>query len=136
MNRSTSATAAVFEGKRPSSRDTANPVQIMLSEKPGRRAKARSTFSTTVSMSARARCAAARWCPTRPVDPAGAVRRVRVIGSRPMKPFAARYRIATDQSRKIVFVVKDDNSVEASPWCLVRWTRASRDQGRAEPDDK
>jgi multidrug efflux system membrane fusion protein len=44
---------------------------------------------------------------------------VRVLGSAPYEglllPDAA---IATDQSRKIVFVVKDDNSVEARPVVL------------------
>ena len=45
--------------------------------------------------------------------------RVRIIGSSPYEalllPDSA---IATDQSRKIVFVVKDDNSVEAKPVVL------------------
>ena len=45
--------------------------------------------------------------------------RVRIIGSSPYEalllPDAA---IATDQSRKIVFVVKDDNTVEAKPVTL------------------
>jgi RND family efflux transporter MFP subunit len=45
--------------------------------------------------------------------------RVRIIGSSPYEalllPDAA---IATDQSRKIVFVVKDDNTVEAKPVVL------------------
>ena len=45
--------------------------------------------------------------------------RVRIIGSAPYEalllPDTA---IATDQSRKIVFVVKDDNTVEAKPVTL------------------
>ena len=45
--------------------------------------------------------------------------RVRLIGSSPYEalllPDTA---IATDQSRKIVFVVKDDNTVEAKPVTL------------------
>ena len=104
-----------FEGKRPSSRDTANPVQVTLTgeTKPSHEGKMnfidnRLDFSTATLRS-------------RAVIPnqdlsilPGQFGRVRLIGSSPYEalllPDTA---IATDQSRKIVFVVKDDNTVEA-----------------------
>ena len=49
-----------FEGKRPSSRETPNPVQVTLTAKPGRRMTAPWISSTTGSISPPGRCAAAR----------------------------------------------------------------------------
>ena len=49
-----------FEGKRPSSRDTANPVQVTLTGETNRRMTARWISSTIVSIFRPARCAAAR----------------------------------------------------------------------------
>jgi membrane fusion protein, multidrug efflux system len=109
-----------FEGKRPSSRDTPNPVQITLTgeTKPSHEGKMdfldnRLDLSTG---SLRGRAV---------VDNhdlsilAGQFARVRVLGSAPydglLLPDTA---IATDQSRKIVFVVKDDDTVEARPVIL------------------
>src|SRR5882724_11308261 len=109
-----------FEGRRPSSRDTPNPVQVTLANetKPSHDGKVdfldnRLDLSTGTLR-------------TRAVIPnkdfsilPGQFGRVRLIGSSPYEalllPDTA---IATDQSRKIVFVVKDDNTVEAKPVTL------------------
>src|SRR4051812_33787232 len=109
-----------FEGRRPSSRDTPNPVQVALANetKPSHDGKVdfldnRLDLSTGTLR-------------TRAVIPntdlsilPGQFGRVRLIGSSPYEalllPDTA---IATDQSRKIVFVVKDDNTVEAKPVTL------------------
>jgi multidrug efflux system membrane fusion protein len=109
-----------FEGRRPSSRDTPNPVQVTLANetRPSRDGKVdfldnRLDLSTGTLR-------------TRAVIPnkdlsilPGQFGRVRLIGSSPYEalllPDTA---IATDQSRKIVFVVKDDNTVEAKPVTL------------------
>ena len=108
------------EGRRPSSRDTPNPVQVTLTgeTKPSHEGKMdfidnRLDLSTGTLRS-------------RAVIPnkdllilPGQFGRVRLIGSAPYEalllPDTA---IATDQSRKIVFVVKDDNTVEAKPVTL------------------
>jgi multidrug efflux system membrane fusion protein len=109
-----------FEGRRPSSRDTPNPVQVTLANetKPSHDGKVdfldnRLDISTGTLR-------------TRAVIPnkdlsilPGQFGRVRLIGSSPYEalllPDTA---IATDQSRKIVFVVKDDNTVEERPVTL------------------
>jgi membrane fusion protein, multidrug efflux system len=109
-----------FEGRRPSSRDTPNPVQVALANetKPSHDGKVdfldnRLDLSTGTLR-------------TRAVIPnqdlsilPGQFGRVRLIGSSPydalLLPDTA---IATDQSRKIVFVVKDDNTVEERPVTL------------------
>src|SRR4051794_32807425 len=115
-----------FEGRRPSSRDTPNPVQVALANetKPSHDGKVdfldnRLDLSTGTLR-------------TRAVIPnqdlsilPGQFGRVRLIGSSPydalLLPDTA---IATDQSRKIVFVVKDDNTVEERPV-----TRGPLDEG-------
>jgi len=109
-----------FEGRRPSSRDTPNPVQVTLANetKPSHDGKVdfldnRLDLSTGTLR-------------TRAVIPnkdlsilPGQFGRVRLVGSSPYEalllPDTA---VATDQSRKIVFVVKDDNTVEAKPVTL------------------
>src|ERR1700716_982887 len=109
-----------FEGKRPSSRETPNPVQVTLSgeTKPSREGKM-DFLDTRLDLST-------GTLRSRAVVPnkdlavlPGQFGRVRLIGSAPYEalllPDTA---IATDQSRKIVFVVKDDNTVEAKPVTL------------------
>jgi membrane fusion protein, multidrug efflux system len=109
-----------FEGKRPSSRDTPNPVQITLTGETKSLHEGKMDFLdnrldvSTGTLRGRA-----------VVDNhdlsilPGQFARVRVLGSAPYEalllPDTA---IATDQSRKIVFVVKDDNTVEARPVTL------------------
>jgi multidrug efflux system membrane fusion protein len=104
-----------FEGKRPSSRDTPNPVQVTLvgETKPSHDGKVdfldnRLDLSTG-TLRGRA------VIPNRDLSILpGQFGRVRLIGSSPYEallvPDTA---VATDQSRKIVFVVKDDDVVEA-----------------------
>lgn len=109
-----------FEGKRPSSRDTANPVQVLLAGETKPSHEGRMDFLDnrldlgTGTLRGRAL-----------VDNhdlsilPGQFARVRVLGSAPydalLLPDTA---IATDQSRKIVFVVKSDDTVEAKPVVL------------------
>jgi membrane fusion protein, multidrug efflux system len=104
-----------FEGKRPSSRDTPNPVQVALTGETSPSHEGHMDFldnqldASTGTLRSRA-----------VIDNhdlsilPGQFARVRLIGSSPYKalllPDTA---IATDQSRKIVFVVKEDNTVEA-----------------------
>ena len=88
--------------------------------RPSPRTKARWTSSTTGWMSRPARCAAARSIPNTDLSILpGQFGRVRLIGSSPYEalllPDTA---IATDQSRKIVFVVKEDDTVEVRPVVL------------------
>ncbi len=109
-----------FEGKRPSSRDTANPVQVTLTgeTKPSHEGKMDFLDNrldvSTGSLRSRA------VIPNKDLSILpGQFGRVRLIGSSPYEalllPDTA---IATDQSRKIVFVVKDDDTVEAKPVVL------------------
>src|SRR6202044_1586195 len=109
-----------FQGKRPSSRDNPNPVQVTLMDeaKPSHDGKMdfldnRLDLSTG-SLRGRA------LVPNKDFSILpGQFGRVRLIGSAPYEalllPDTA---IATDQSRKIVFVVKDDDTVEAKPVTL------------------
>lgn len=104
-----------FEGKRPSSRDTPNPVQIELTgeTKPSHEGKMDFLDNRldvgTGTLRGRA------IVPNRDLSILpGQFARVRVIGSTPYEalllPDTA---IATDQSRKIVFVVKANDTMEA-----------------------
>jgi multidrug efflux system membrane fusion protein len=104
-----------FEGKRPSSRDTANPVQVTLTgeTKPSHEGKM-DFLDNRLDVSAgtlRGRAIVPNHDLS--ILP-GQFGRVRLIGSSPYEalllPDTA---IATDQSRKIVLVVKDDDTVEA-----------------------
>lgn len=108
------------EGQRPGSRDTSNPVQVMLSGemKPSHEGKMDFLDNRLDASTATLRSRAI--IPNRDLSILpGQFGRVRIIGSAPYEalliPDAA---IATDQSRKIVFVVKEDDTVEARPVVL------------------
>ena len=109
-----------FEGKRPSSRDTPNPVQVSLvgDTKPSHDGKMDFLDNRLDVSTATLRSRAVIPNKDLSILP-GQFGRVRLIGSSPYEalllPDTA---VATDQSRKIVFVVKDDNSVEAKPVTL------------------
>ena len=103
-----------FEGKRPSSRDTANPVYVSLvgETKPSREGKMDFLDNRLDVSTATLRSRAI--IPNKDISILpGQFGRVRLIGSSPYEalllPDAA---IATDQSRKIVFVVNNENTVE------------------------
>jgi len=104
-----------FEGKRPSSRDTANPVQVTLTgeTKPSHEGKMDFLDNQLDVSTGTLRSRAIIPNHDLSILP-GQFGRVRLIGSSPYEalllPDTA---IATDQSRKIVFVVKDDDTVEA-----------------------
>jgi RND family efflux transporter MFP subunit len=109
-----------FEGKRPSSRDTPNAVQVTLTGETKPSHEGHMDFIdnrldvSTGTLRSRA------IVPNHDLSILpGQFGRVRLIGSSPYEalllPDTA---IATDQSRKIVFVVKDDNTVEAKPVTL------------------
>jgi multidrug efflux system membrane fusion protein len=104
-----------FEGKRPSSRDTPNPVQVTLTgeTKPSHEGKMDFLDNRLDKSSGTLRSRAVIPNKDLSILP-GQFGRVRLIGSLPHEalliPDTA---IATDQSRKIVFVVKDDDMVEA-----------------------
>src|SRR5580693_672641 len=109
-----------FEGKRPSSRDTANPVQVTLSgeTKPSHDGHMDFLDNRLDVSTGTLRSRAVIENHDLSILP-GQFGRVRLIGSSPYEalllPDTA---IATDQSRKIVFVVKDDDTVEAKPVIL------------------
>jgi membrane fusion protein, multidrug efflux system len=109
-----------FEGRRPSSRDTPNPVEVTLTGEAKASHEGKMDFIdnrldlSTGTLRSRA------VIPNKDLSILpGQFGRVRLIGSAPYEalllPDTA---IATDQSRKIVFVVKDDNTVEAKPVTL------------------
>jgi len=108
-----------FEGRRPSSRDTPNPVQVTLTGETKPHDGKMDFIDNRLDLST-------GTLRSRAVIPnqdlsilPGQFGRVRLIGSAPYEalllPDTA---IATDQSRKIVFVVKDDDTVEAKPVTL------------------
>ena len=109
-----------FEGRRPSSRDTPNPVQVALTgeTKPSKEGKMDFLDNRLDESTGTLRSRAIIPNKDLSILP-GQFGRVRLIGSSPYEalllPDTA---IATDQSRKIVFVVKDDNTVEAKPVTL------------------
>jgi multidrug efflux system membrane fusion protein len=109
-----------FEGRRPSSRDTPNPVQVTLTgeTKPSHDGKMDFIDNRLDNSTGTLRSRAVIPNKDFSILP-GQFGRVRLIGSAPYEalllPDTA---IATDQSRKIVFVVKDDNTVEAKPVTL------------------
>jgi RND family efflux transporter MFP subunit len=109
-----------FEGRRPSSRDTPNQVQVTLTGGTAPSHDGKMDFLdnrldlSTGTLRSRA------IIPNKDLSILpGQFGRVRLIGSAPYEalllPDTA---IATDQSRKIVFVVKDDDTVEAKPVTL------------------
>ena len=109
-----------FEGKRPSSRDNPNPVQVTLTgeAKPSHDGKMDFLDNRLDLSTGTLRGRAIVPNKDFSILP-GQFGRVRLIGSAPYEalllPDTA---IATDQSRKIVFVVKDDDTVEARPVIL------------------
>ena len=109
-----------FEGKRPSSRDAPNPVQVALTgeTKPSHEGKMDFVDNRMDISTGTLRSRAVIPNKDLSILP-GQFGRVRLIGSSPYEalliPDTA---VATDQSRKIVFVVKDDNTVEARPVVL------------------
>ena len=109
-----------FEGKRPSSRETANPVQVSLSgeTKPSHDGKMDFIDNRLDVSTGTLRGRAVIPNKDLSILP-GQFGRVRLIGSAAYEalliPDVA---IATDQTRKIVFVVKDDDTVEARPVVL------------------
>jgi RND family efflux transporter MFP subunit len=109
-----------FEGKRPSSRETANPVQVTLSgeTKPSHDGTINFLDNRLDVSTGTLRSRAVIKNTDLSILP-GQFGRVRLIGSAPYEalllPDTA---IATDQSRKIVFVVKADDTVEARPVVL------------------
>src|SRR6201991_5183903 len=109
-----------FEGKRPSSRDTPNPVQVTLTgeTKPSHEGKMDFIDNRLDVSTGTLRQRAIVPNKDYSILP-GQFGRVRLIGSAPYEalliPDTA---VATDQSRKIVFVVKEDNTVEARPVVL------------------
>jgi membrane fusion protein, multidrug efflux system len=109
-----------FEGKRPSSRDTPNPVQVTLSgeTKPSHEGTINFLDNRLDVSTGTLRSRAVIKNTDLSILP-GQFGRVRLIGSAPydtlLIPDTA---IATDQSRKIVFVVKPDDTVEARPVTL------------------
>jgi len=109
-----------FEGRRPSSRDTPNPVQVSLAgeAKPSHDGKMDFLDNRMDVSTATLRSRAIIPNKDLSILP-GQFGRVRLVGSAPYEalllPDTA---VATDQSRKIVFVVKEDNTVEARPVVL------------------
>jgi RND family efflux transporter MFP subunit len=109
-----------FEGKRPSSRENPNPVQVTLTgeTKPSHDGKVDFLDNRLDVSTGTLRVRAVIPNKDFSILP-GQFGRVRLIGSAPYEalllPDTA---IATDQSRKIVFVVKDDDTVEARPVIL------------------
>jgi membrane fusion protein, multidrug efflux system len=106
-----------FEGRRPSSRDTPNPVQVTMTgeTKPSHEGTINFLDNRLDLSTATLRSRALIKNADLSILP-GQFGRVRLIGSSPYEalliPDSA---IATDQSRKIVFVVKPDDTVEARP---------------------
>jgi multidrug efflux system membrane fusion protein len=109
-----------FEGKRPSSRDTANPVQITLANETKSSHEGKMDFLDNRMDVSTATLRSRAIVPNKDISILpGQFGRVRLIGSAPYEalllPDSA---IATDQSRKIVFVVNNENTVEVRPVIL------------------
>ena len=109
-----------FEGRRPSSRDNPNPVQITLvgETKPSHDGKMDFVDNRLDVSTGTLRGRAVVPNKDFSILP-GQFGRVRLIGSSPYEALLVPDKaVATDQSRKIVFVVKDDDTVEAKPVVL------------------
>ena len=109
-----------FEGKRPSSRDTPNPVQVALTGETKPSHEGRMDFVDNRLDVSTATLRSRAVIPNHDLSILpGQFGRVRLIGSSPYEalliPDTA---VATDQSRKIVFVVRDDDTIEARPVML------------------
>lgn len=106
-----------LEGRRPTSRDKPNPVQITL---PGETAPSRQGAMDFVDNRLDVGTGTLRGRASVPNDNLalvpGQFARIQLIGSAPYEalllPDAA---IASDQSRKVVYVLRDDDTVEARP---------------------
>jgi membrane fusion protein, multidrug efflux system len=109
-----------FEGKRPSSRDNPNPVQVALTgeTKPSHGGKVDFLDNRMDVSTGTLRGRAVIPNKDLSILP-GQFGRVRLIASAPYEALLVPDNaIATDQSRKIVFVMKEDNTVEARPVTL------------------
>jgi len=109
-----------FEGRRPSSRDTANPVHVTLANQTRPSHEGRMDFLDNRMDVSTATLRSRAIVPNKDISILpGQFARVRLIGSAPYEalllPDAA---IATDQSRKIVFVVNKEDIVEVRPVTL------------------
>ena len=109
-----------FEGKRPSSRDNPNPVEVTLTGETKPSHKGTINFLDNQLDASTGTLRGRAVIPNKDISILpGQFGRVRLIASAPYEallvPDSA---IATDQARKIVFVVKDDNTVEAKPVTL------------------
>ena len=109
-----------FEGRRPSSRDTPNPVQVALTGETKPSHEGRMDFVDNRLDVSTATLRSRAVIPNHDLSILpGQFGRVRLIGSSPYEalliPDTA---VATDQSRKIVFVVRDDDTIEARPVML------------------
>src|ERR1700716_1277092 len=127
------------EGKRPSSRDTPNPVEVTLTggTKPSHEGKMDFLDNRLDVSTGTLRSRAVIPNKDLSILP-GQFGRVRLIGSSPYEalllPDTA---TATDQSRKIVFVVKDDDTVEAKPVVLGPLAEGLRVvRGGSKPEDR
>lgn len=108
------------EGKRPSSRDNPNPVEVTLTGETKPSHKGTINFLDNQLDVSTGTLRGRAVIPNKDISILpGQFGRVRLIASAPYEallvPDSA---IATDQARKIVFVVKDDNTVEAKPVTL------------------
>lgn len=109
-----------FEGKRPSSRDTPHLVQVTLTGETGHSHEGKIDFLDNRFDVSTATLRTRAIIPNKDLSLLpGQFGRVRIIGSSPYEalliPDTA---VVTDQSRKIVFVVNEDNTVEAKPVVL------------------
>src|SRR5262245_62055375 len=109
-----------YEGRRPSSRDTANPVQITLANETKPSHDGKMDFLDNRLDVSTATLRSRAIVPNKDISILpGQLGRVRLIGSAPYEalllPDTA---IATDQSRKIVFVVNNENTVDVRPVIL------------------
>jgi len=109
-----------FAGKRPSSRETPNPVLVTLSGETSPSHEGKMDFLDNRLDLSTATLRSRAVIPNKDLSILpGQFGRVRLIGSAPYEallvPDAA---IATDQSRRIVFVVREDDTVEARPVVL------------------
>jgi multidrug efflux system membrane fusion protein len=103
-----------FEGKRPSSRDTSNPVYVTLANETKPSHEGKMDFLDNRMDVSTATLRSRAIIPNKDISILpGQFGRVRLIGSAPYEalllPDVA---VATDQSRKIVFVVNNENVVE------------------------
>jgi membrane fusion protein, multidrug efflux system len=109
-----------FEGKRPSSRDNPNPIEVSLTgeTKPSHQGKVDFLDNQLDVSTGTLRGRAVVPNKDMSILP-GQFGRVRLIASAPYEALLVPDNaIATDQGRKIVLVVKDDDTVEAKPVIL------------------